>query len=224
MKRGAFKQALFDACSQVGTYLEQSWKAERIRAEQRQQYRAKQLQQQQQLAYQQPFTIRLDSQQLQMLDSQLRNFPYASTADLLLRQQQIGYIVQRFIQAAAASGDRRTMQQFREILLPSGLEFNLGYLRQIHEELYQSFIYIYNPGTTYPACMPQGTFFLVSDHGFGFLYRIKADKQLTLERLRQEFRGFTNMQAGQQFFRRYGLGPARITYETKTGYLVVFFQ
>ena len=219
-----FKQALKNACSQMGSAISMASQQAQLQAAQAQKLQQAQLQQQQQLLYQKPVTVKLDEGQLQSIMLQLNTAPYANSADVLLNQQQMVHVVKWFLGQALVNKDMRSFEALRNFMFPLGLEHNLGWLRQLHKDVFDRFIHEYNPTLAYMQCAPNGSLFLLTGKGYGLCYGILANSQATLDRYKNDFQRFTATAQGQGLIKKYGLCCKDITFDSKTGNLILFFN
>lgn len=219
-----FKQAFFNACSQMGVAISMAGQQAQLQAAQAQKLQQAQLLQQQQLLYQKPVTVKLDEGQLQSIMLQLNTAPYANSAEVLLSQQQMVHVVNWFLSQAWHAQHLQTFTNLRQGMLPLGLNFNVGWLRQLHKDVFNSFIHGYNPDLTYVQCAPNGSLFLLTGKGYGLCYGISANSQATLGRYKNDFLRFTATAQGQSLIKKYGLRYKDVTFDSKTGNLIIFFD
>lgn len=220
----SFKKALKNAFSQMGTVISTAHQQAQLQAAQAQKLQQAQLQQQQQLLYQQPVAVRLDEAQLQSIMLQLETTPYAKSADVLLSQQQMTRVFKWFLEQAWHAQDLRTFANLKQGMLPLGLGFNLGWLRHLHKDVFDSFIHGYNPDLTYVQCAPNGSLFLLTGKGYGLCYSISANSQTTLNRYKNDFERFAATAQGQTLIKKYGLRYKDITFNSQTGNLTLIFD
>lgn len=218
------KQALSAACSGFAGYMKQLTEQTKLAAEEKRKYQLSLLERKKQLSYQKPFNISLDAEQLTDIDEQLRYYPGRNSVDLLLKQQQINAIIEHFIHQAMINGDFKLLMAIRNSVIPCGLEFNLFYLRELHKLLFDGFIAVYDCELDYAACTPIGTFFIITADGFGFYYKINMKKVVTLKRYREDFKRFLVTASAQRLLNQYGLKYNRISFDTKTNNLIIFFR
>ena len=217
------EQAPSGAWGQMLTAIKQAFQVSQLQSIQAQQQRAAQLAEQQRLMYQQPVTVRLNAQQLQYIYEQLNTRPYSNSADVMLNQEQMARVVTWFLEQAWTNGDIQTFQNLRNKMVPLGLGFNLDYLRQLHKDLFDSFIHGHNPGLTYADGTPPNGLLVLNGHGFGFCYRISANSQTTQKRYREDFYGFIATAQGQALIRKYGLYYKEIVFNSTAGNMVIYF-
>lgn len=221
---GGMQQALKSACSGIAGCVKQIFEDIRIQREQSRIYNEARLQTQQQMQYVPPMEMTLTPLQIADINSQFMNHPVSTSADILLEHGQVLDIVDRFIYQATVSNDTRTLQNLRNVLIPGGLEFNLGFLRVMHKEVFDVFISKYHPELTYASVTPLGTFFVITDKGFGFYYRIYADKPLTRKQYFEEFQRFSNTSDAYNLRDRYGLNSFEVTFDSRSKDLILFFR
>lgn len=224
MFRQDFKKALKNAFSQMGTVISMAHQQAQLQAAQAQKLQQAQLQQQQLLLYQQPVAVRLDEAQLQSIMLQLETTPYAKSADVLLSQQQMARVVKWFLEQAWHAQDLRTFASLKQGMLPLGLQFNVGFLLQLHKTIYDEFVHQYNPDTTYAGCTPYGGIFRITGQGFGFAYSLPAANQAAIQKYRQDFQRFSATAQGGALLQKFGLNFKGIIYDPNTKDVSVLFS
>lgn len=225
MELKATMQALKSACAQVGDVLKEVHTQQQIRSVQAQKQRAAELQHQQRLLYQQPVAVRLDAQQLQYIFTQLNASPCASSADVLLNQQQMVYVVNYFMKQAWANGDKQTFENLRNFMLPLGINHNLGWLPQLHEDIFDNFVHDgYDSSLTYIKCVPNGNLFFFKGKWLGLAYNLPAANQAALHRYHLSFSKLEKTAQGQAILQKYGISYKGVTYNTPTNDLLIVFE
>lgn len=218
------KQALKDACTGMAGSMKQIFEEMKVLKEQERQQQIARLNQQQQFLYQTPIGVKLTPQQLSDIEAQLYYHPAYSNADVLLTQPQILDVVDTFVYQAVANRDYSTMCALRNILIPNGLDFNLEFLRTLHEELFNEFIAKFHPELSYASVTPSGTFFLITADGYGFYYKINMSRPAKKAQYEEEFRRFSNTAAASDLRNRYGLNSYTVSFDEVTKNLILFLR